>query len=153
MLNRLFQDKLDEPTTYPSDVQKLIGKVERPDRIYGLRRPAGFKQGQEELESLVKLSLYKQNADFMIFPFLVLEAKTDSSRDSFKDINLQSSCAIMEALRIQYELTKAAGKLGSEHYHGPLVWYVAYKGPLWILHIAFTEIEGEELSYVSVLLL
>lgn len=121
MLNRLFQDKLDEPTTYPQDIQKLISKIEHPDRIYELCHPTGFKKDQRELEKLVKLSIHKQNANFMIFPFLVMEAKTDSSPDSFKDINLQSSCAIMEALRIQHELAKKAGKLDSEHYHSPLV--------------------------------
>ena len=150
LLNRLFQDKLDEPARYPSHIQKLVGKVERPDRIFGLRRPAGFEQVQHELERrCIKLSIHKQEANFLIFPFLVLEAKSHESSDSFDDIDMQTAYAILETLRIQSELAKAANKMGSDDFQGAFAWYISYKGEHWRVHVAFTEFENQRLAYVS----
>lgn len=148
MINRLFQDKLDETPEYPPEVKELVPNGERPDRIYGLRQTDKLRRALYDLEDLT-ITPFKKELNFMIFPFLVLEAKSAKTGDTFEDVDLQSSLAIMEVLRIQWELFTKAGRSDTLCFQGPFAWYIAYKGHHWRLHAAFAEtVEGDP-EYVS----
>ena len=141
---------------YPPALQSELPKSkEKPDRIYGLRRTKRLDRlldsadkrpsmAGKQIEDTLRSCPFRADGEPIIFPFLVLEAKSEKSADSFSDIEIQTAFAIRELLIIQDDLRQAAE--GSQDY--PLVWFISYKGEQWRVHAANIEIRNGAVCYV-----
>jgi hypothetical protein len=83
----------------------------------------------------------------VIFPFLVIEAKSEKGRDSFSDIEVQTAFSIRTLLKLQQDLRDAAG-YDNESEASPLVWFFSYKGEQWRVSAAFVRNGRRIRSYV-----
>lgn len=138
---------------FSPDVQELAPNGERPDRLIGLNQTPKLQRAVELLEEDLTMTPSKKGNNFLIFPFLILEAKAAKSGDGDSKVKDQSSFAILTVLQIQLELAKKAGKDSKEdQYQGPLAWFIAYRGKNWELLTAFTETVDGTLKYVRLLL-
>ena len=87
---RIFHDRIDEPVKYSED-DPIFGALpleQRPDRVYGFRKTSRFSrlldeetsdpqfEGQE-LRDILECSPFNEMRDQVLFPFLVLEAKSE----------------------------------------------------------------------------
>ncbi|KAH8679385.1 hypothetical protein BGZ61DRAFT_457118 [Ilyonectria robusta] len=158
-INPLFDDRVDEGIVYPPELQRdLPSREDRPDRVYGLRVTSRLERlllNAEEnpiaskansTNDGLRSSPFKVDGDPIVYPFLIIEAKSEKGADSFTDIQVQTAFAIRELLSLQEELAQAAGE-GTEWDGGPLVWFLSYKGELWRVWAAYIETEGEKKCY------
>lgn len=83
-----------------------------------------------------------------MFLFLVLEAKSEKSKDTFTDVEMQTAFSIRTLLKMQWDLKQAAGE-GSEWESGPLVWFFANKGEMWRVAAAYIHDDGLIQHFVS----
>lgn len=176
-LNRIFNFRADEEVRHDPEITKELGKKEKPDRVYGLRRTrniqlllhdiatqrpdpeASTDPGQTGRPSARRFMNQPMNAkgDRQLFPFLVLEAKTGSS-DEWHAINMQTAFSIRTFLDSQQQLHSAASALVSDWRARPMVWFFSNKGENWRLCAAYTEVAPAERDrvgttvYVSVIL-
>lgn len=79
-----------------------------------------------------------RRGDRLLFPFLVLEAKSDSSARSWHQIELQTALSIRTFLETQESLRAACGK-DSKWQSGPLVWLITNRGGDWHVYAAYIE--------------
>ncbi|CEJ90160.1 hypothetical protein VHEMI05961 [[Torrubiella] hemipterigena] len=143
-LTKIFASTADAQTSYNPEAQKRIGK-ERPDAVYGLQRTRRFEELLRGLpEPNARCTIYENNK--IIFPFRILEAKSETSKDNFHDINNQTGLAISEMLNLQIELFKLAGRSYGENV-GPIVWYIATRGDLWKIHVAYVNMVKDKPQY------
>jgi hypothetical protein len=131
---------------------------EKPDRVYGLRRTNKLQRlllctnnrcEGKLIGDVVKTSPFLADGDPVLFPFLVLEAKSDKSADSFKDIEVQTAFSIRELLRLQDDLYQAANGTRDEAHMRPFVWFISYRGEQWRVSAAFVEKKKGVCHYVS----
>lgn len=124
-------------------------KPRKPDRVTGLARTAAF---EKVLNSAVSPALRcspfaLSNGYDNLFPFLVLEAKSEKSPDDLRHIRTQTAFPIRTLLRLQAGLLAANGKRAAD-YAFPLVWFIAYSGSDWTVSVAYME-SGDADKYVS----
>jgi hypothetical protein len=74
----------------------------------------------------------------LLFPFLLLESKKETSDTDDYDTFLQSAFPIRTFLKLQNELRFCAGKKSQWGTGGPFMWYLSHKGPLWEVAGAYT---------------
>jgi hypothetical protein len=101
----------------------LPKKRERPDRVLGLcvtkrlerlllwsddKRPSA---GGKTIGESIKSSPFRSEGAPIIFPFLVIEAKSEKGRDGFSDIELQTAFTIRALLELQQDLRTLSMKL------------------------------------------
>jgi hypothetical protein len=96
----------------------------------------------------LKISPFRKDGDPLLFPFLVLEAKSEKGADSFGLIEMQTAFCIRTLLKLQADLHVAVGEQTS-CLGGPLVWFFASKGEEWRLSAAYTASTEQTLHYVS----
>jgi len=115
---------------------------QEPDRVYGLRATRNFqkllsKQAINSLTSgerltigeIVRTSPFKEGVEPLLFPFLVLEAKSEKSANGFGDIQTQTAFPILALLKLQEDLqAKVEDSIPDS---GPLVWFFANRGDAW----------------------
>ncbi|KAF4421576.1 hypothetical protein FACUT_10952 [Fusarium acutatum] len=150
-ISPLFDDRAEEGIIYSSELRAELPKREhRPDRVYGL-------QVTERLDRLlsyaedIRSSPFRLDGDPLVFPFLVIEAKSEKSSDGFTNNQVQTAFAIRELLSIQHELSQATNE-GREWDGGPLVWFLSYRGEEWRVSAAYTHTTPDKISYRVVLL-
>lgn len=78
---------------------------------------------------MVKSSPFKDSVDPLLFPFLILEAKSETSSNGFDDIQVQTAFPIWSLLKLQEGLHAKVRNIGPET--GPLVWFLANRGDAW----------------------
>lgn len=90
-----------------------LSKTQLPDRVYGLRQTRNFEEAlysptnrdSPQVETLVPdeitVSPFSQDGDPLLFPFLILEAKSAKSDDDWHSIRLQTAFPIQRCLDIQ----------------------------------------------------
>ncbi|VUC24619.1 unnamed protein product [Clonostachys rosea] len=154
-LNQMFTYRIDEEVHHSQDVTKMLGKSERPDRIFGLRQTRNIEnllydeakgglqdphsQVVKQVHELVELeSPLALTGDRLLFPFLVLEAKSSNAADSWHSIQLQTAFSIQSFLAAQERLRKVAN-IPSSYQQGSVVWFMANKGEDWRLSICYPE--------------
>ncbi|KAF5599882.1 hypothetical protein FPANT_2987 [Fusarium pseudoanthophilum] len=145
-ISPIFDDRAEQGMVCSPALQVELQKREvRPDRVYGLQATKRFGR-LLELTQGVRSNPFKPDGEPLIFPFLVIEAKSEKAGSSNSDIQLQTGFAIRELLMIQYELGEAAGEDGNWH-GGPLVWFVSYRGEDWRVSAAYIHKMDDEISY------
>jgi hypothetical protein len=169
-LNQIFTHREDEPVQHDQDIaQSLPKNADKPDAIYGLRQTRHFENllyGRARIradngeEALVRDLLGEQpiagEGDPMLFPFLVVEAKSGKSADDWHSVKLQSAFAVKTFLETQYNLQKSTGSL-SKWVEGPFAWLFMSKGEDWRVCGAFMQMGIKKqgtvgnIDYVSIL--
>ena len=158
----------------------LSKKFQKPDAVFGLRQtrnienllndnekpglelhdeeaPEG-RQVHEILDLVTMAQPLNQRGDELLFPFLVLEAKSGSSDSDWNAIQMQTAFPIKTFLDAQNRLKVATGQQ-SKWESGPLVWFFANRGRDWRVSIAYIEYEQSKkrkrdgpnsIAYVSI---
>jgi hypothetical protein len=146
----LFDDRVEEAVVLDTAHQDLPKKI--PDRVFGLRLT-------EKLDTLVtklvtttmaakqpfECTPFKLATNPPVFPFLVLEAKADSSKNSFHDIEIQTALPIRKFLDLQRQL-KLKTQTAAED---ALVWFIGYRGSAWKVYGCYVDIAKGAPRYVS----
>lgn len=147
-ISPLFDDRAEEAIVYSPELQaELPTRQDRPDRVYGLRVTERLSRLLQSAGT-VRNSPFKVDGDPLVFPFLVIEAKSEKGSDAFTDTQAQTAFAIRELLSIQHQLAEAAEKDG-ERDSGPLVWFLSYKGEQWRASAAYIHTTKKKTCYVS----
>lgn len=134
-------------------IAEKLKKGERPDRVYGLRQTRNIENLMfdevdrmfhedpdligKQVNEIVDQPL-SQVGDPILFPFLVLEAKSSSAGDSWHAIQMQTAFSIKTLLDTQHRLHSVVGAR-SKWETGPLVWFLANRGEDWRISLAYTE--------------
>jgi hypothetical protein len=148
-INPLFDDRVDEAMIYDAALQSQLPKrEEKPDRVYGLRKTKRLERLLVSAEGL-RTSPFRPDGEPILFPFLILEAKSEKAADSFTDIEVQTAFAIRELLRLQDGLRQAADE-DEDWEAGPFVWFLSYKGEQWRVSAAYIERRDLDRPYVSI---
>ncbi|KAF5686309.1 hypothetical protein FCIRC_3027 [Fusarium circinatum] len=145
-MSPLFDDKADQAIIYPPELlAELPKREERPDRIYGLKATKRFHR-LLGLVPGIRITPFKPDGEPIIFPFLVIEAKSEKAGYNFSDIQIQTSFVIRELLSIQQGLAAVAEE-DQDWDAGPLVWSLSYMGEQWRVSAAYTQGQGDDISY------
>ncbi len=83
----------------------------------------------KSIGELVQSSPFRDESDPLLFPFLILEAKSEKSSSGFDDITIQTAFPILALLKLQRELKTHVND--EELDGGPLVWFFANRGDAW----------------------
>ncbi|KPI36824.1 uncharacterized protein AB675_11844 [Cyphellophora attinorum] len=127
-------------------LKNLKGTGKKPDRLFGLRvtkrleRILDDAEGPtgEPIRSFIRTSPLTANCQPLLFPFLVLEAKSEKSDDTFSKIRLQTSFSIRALLKLQRDLASAVFEQ-QQPVMKPLVWFLSNKGEVWRLAGAYVQ--------------
>jgi len=125
--------------------------------VYGFRKTSRFGRLLDEetsdpqfegheLRDILECSPFNEMRDQVLFPFLVLEAKSETG-DSFDDIEIQTAFAIKKLLDIQLKLQLATGER-SQWQSGPLTWFLSNRGDEWRVAAAYVEMQEKGTHYV-----
>ena len=74
----------------------------------------------------IRTSPFKEGVEPLLFPFLVLKAKSKKSSDGFGDIQTQTAFPILALLKLQEDLQAKASDIIPKA--GPLVWFFGNRG-------------------------
>ena len=127
---------------------------EKPDRVFGLRKTARFAKLLKErtrtgknIEEVLQASPFRQEAAALIFPFLVVEAKSEKGDSCLSRTQLQTASSIMTLLRLQQNLASVEKHVSSPL--TPVVWFLSNKGEHWNVAVGFLESTRPTSSAVS----
>ena len=142
-LNRLFIDRSDDVVIHPPDLARQLPQDQKPDRIYGLRQTRNIEEliltrlpGGGFLEDDLQKQPHSTLGEALLFPFLVVEAKSGVAPDDWHSIRLQTAFPIHTYLNTQQSLRLATAQRSRWH-SGPLVWFFMSKGDDWRLCLAY----------------
>src|SRR6478609_6295339 len=148
-ISPLFDDRAEEAIIYSSELRAELPKREhRPDRVYGLQVTERLSRLLNYAED-IRSSPFKLDGDPLVFPFLVIEAKSEKGSEGFTDTQVQTAFAIRELLSIQHELARVVEE--DKEWDGvPLVWFLSYKGEEWRVSAAYICSTPDTTFYVSI---
>ena len=160
-LNLIFSDRAEEVVEHEELVQLALAKQEHPDRIYGLQQTSLFEEalyspskrhhradGRPVLVGeTIRFTPFKQFGEPLLFPFLILEAKSAKGED-FETIQKQTAFPIRTLLKIQEDL-RSECKEQVTWQGGPLVWFLSNRGEDWRVAACFVDNSDGKTSYVS----
>ncbi|EXL93514.1 hypothetical protein FOIG_13647 [Fusarium odoratissimum NRRL 54006] len=145
-ISPLFDDRAEEAIIYSSELRAELPKREhRPDRVFGLQVTERLSRLLNYAED-IRSSPFRLDGDPLVYPFLVIEAKSEKGSDAFTDTQVQTAFAIRELLSIQQELAHVANE-NEEWDGGPLVWFLSYKGEQWRVFAAYIHTTPDKISY------
>ncbi|KAE8339452.1 hypothetical protein BDV24DRAFT_135985 [Aspergillus arachidicola] len=141
--NRLFDSRVQEFVVYDNLLRSQLPK-QAPDRVIGLQCTRNFDNllsspicsdlanNEDDIVSdILQATPFQSQADPLLFPFLLLEAKSETSPSGFDAILVQSAFPIYTLLKLQEDLrSSVAWTPGGEGFE-PLVWFLASRGDLW----------------------
>lgn len=129
---------------------------DRPDRIYGLRETKVFRDAlyseprlsnTEIVKHVITSSPFQNVGEPLLFPFLILEAKSEKGADSWSSIERQPSLPIRTLLKMQEDLRKQSASTGYSNSE-PLVWFLSYKGEEWRIYGSSLQTINGKTHYV-----
>jgi hypothetical protein len=91
--------------------------------VFGLRETAAFNDHASTRECL-RQSPFSDGR--VLYPFLIVEAKSEKGSRGFESIENQTAFPIRTLLKLQHDLS-AASETGIK----PLVWFLANQGEEW----------------------
>ncbi len=156
-LNELFSHRAEEVFIHDPMVTLQIAKRDRPDRVYGLRETKNLERAlssecrcsgaQEEVpvEQAIRCSPFEMSQDPLLFPFLVLEAKSEKG-DGFASIEAQTAFSIRTLLKLQEDLQNQSDLQST--WSGPMVWFLANRGDSWRVSASFVDKSPAGSTYV-----
>lgn len=155
-LNPIFENHAEKAIEYTKEMKRdLRRREQRPDRIIGLYQTRTIERLLEKPDrrhafspktvgQTIRTTPFRKDRKNVVFPFLVIEAKSETSQSSFSDIDMQTAFVIRELVALQEQLERAASGLGHAKWDAaPLVWYISYRGEQWRLHAAFPRPQGD----------
>ncbi len=159
-LNLLFSDRVEERIVHEEPVRLALARKEHPDRVYGLQKTKNFAKalcspsskpvradgGPVLVDETIRITPFKQVGEPLLFPFLILEAKS-AKGDDFDSIQKQTAFPIRTLLKIQADLRNECEQRISWQ-GGPLVWFLYNRGEDWRVAACFVENTDDEESYV-----
>ena len=158
-INPLFDDRVQEVVLHKLGSKLHLPKQE-PDRVFGLRQTQNIERllsapmpdlnGEKNDASLgdfLKPSPFKDESEPLVYPFLILEAKSEKSSSGYADIQTQTLFPILSLLKLQDELSTQVIERGN-NYFAPLVWFLGYRGDGWRVYGCYEE-EDSPKQYVS----
>ncbi|KAM0322888.1 hypothetical protein ACHAQA_009230 [Verticillium albo-atrum] len=167
-INQIFNFRIDEEVSHEPELAKKLKKADKPDRVYGLRQTRNIENllfdtvRQQDLSSDTTDQIQdvlgyspadqpmSQHGDRLLFPFLVLEAKSGSSSDDWHSIQMQTAFVVRTLLETQNRLRTAAGS-ESTWKSGPLVWFLMNKGEDWRVSAAYVEVGPKRPNTVGII--
>ncbi|KAL4962169.1 uncharacterized protein BDV14DRAFT_210694 [Aspergillus stella-maris] len=162
-VNMIFSDRAETSIHYNPPLPIRSGKrtkkrYEQPDRVYGLIETQNIKElldspyrrtaadgSQESVRDTLEASPFKGDRKPLLFPFLLVEAKSDTIGDT-AGLERQSAFTIRRLITIQDELRAATGKETS-WLTGPLVWFFGWHGEDWYVRSSFIDDTGPSQRY------
>lgn len=134
---------------------------QEPDRVYGLQTTRNFEKllskpamnsfiNSESLSigEVIRASPFKEGVEPLLFPFLILEAKSEKSSNGFEDIQTQTAFPILALLKLQHDLQAKVGDSISEV--SSLVWFFANRGDAWRVYGCYVTADIPP-QYVSII--
>ena len=135
----------------------------RPDRVLGLLKTKAFQKVLDSLESsthatgarhggksIIRCSPFKECEDPLLFPFLILEAKSERNSKGFNASQIQTAFPIWALLKLQEGLQ--VNLPSDTPTAGPLVWFISNQGDYWRVYGCYATNE-ECPTYVSFILI
>ncbi|KAK4235994.1 hypothetical protein C8A03DRAFT_36126 [Achaetomium macrosporum] len=142
-LNQLFIDRSDDFVIHPPKLAEQLPQEQKPDRVYGLRQTRIIEDlllkrlpDGALLEDILHKQPHSTSGQALLFPFLVVEAKSGTAPDDWHSIRLQTAFPIYTYLNAQQSLRLATAQR-SKWTSGPLVWFFMSKGDDWRLALAY----------------
>jgi hypothetical protein len=142
-------------------LRSQLRKKKAPDRVYGLQMTNNFEMllstslastisngPDTTLGEIVRSCPFKEGVEPLLFPFLILEAKSEKSSNGFNDIQAQTAFPILALLKLQEDLLAKA--TDSHLADGPLTWFFANRGDAWRVYGCCVS-DGEPITYVCIL--
>lgn len=146
----LFDDRVEEPVVLGAKHHGLPKKI--PDRVFGLRLKGQLENLVTTLTNKTKnfgqpfeCTPFRLATNPPVFPFLVLEAKADSSKNGFHDIETQTALPIRTFLEIQTRLKSETETTADD----ALVWFIGYRGSAWKVYGCYVDTVKGTTRYVS----
>ena len=161
-LNRLFSDRAEELVLHGLSNGSNIPKQEYPDRIYGLRETKVFENAlsavyrrdesplavSQLVRETIRCSPLRERGEPLLFPFLILESKSEKGQDCFDSIQMQTAMSIRTLLKTQVDLARQCGGEQGSQVSQSLVWFLASKGDMWRVYAGYAERPESNLCYV-----
>lgn len=156
-LNELFSDRAEEVFIHDPLLTLQLAKRDRPDRVYGLRETKNFEralsadctslesQDDVPVDKAIRCSPFEMSQDPLLFPFLVLEAKSEKG-EGFASIEAQTAFSIRTLLKLQEDLQNRSDLQPA--WNGPMVWFLANRGDSWRVAASFVDRSSEKSAYV-----
>lgn len=158
-LNPLFSYRAQECVEHEESVRRALGRLEHPDRVYGLVQTKTFERalcspsskgthagsGSMLVNEAIRITSFKQVGEPLLFPFLILEAKSAKGED-FDSIQKQTAFSIRTLLKIQADLRSECGQRVNSQ-GGPLVWFLYHRGEDWRVAACFIDDTNGQASY------
>ncbi|KAL4944074.1 hypothetical protein BDV06DRAFT_188256 [Aspergillus oleicola] len=154
-INMIFSDRLQTSIHHEQAIPFQSGgksgkKYEQPDRVYGLYQTENFKMllnlpdkrlphdgDRRFLRHTLNVTPYKSDLEPLLFPFILVEAKSDTVGDA-AGVDLQSAFSLRRLLLLQEEL-RAATESETVWRPEPMVWYFSYHGYYWRVGASFVD--------------
>lgn len=158
-INPLFSDRAEELVYHDTLVVPDISKKEHPDRVFGLRKTRVFEDALccpsqarniQPIRAVLRFSPFQDLGEPLLFPFLILEAKSKKGSDDWDSIEKQTAFSIRTLLKLQQELYHQTNDQ-PDWRDGPLVWFLSNKGENWRVYGCFTNVADEVSNYVRLL--
>jgi hypothetical protein len=105
--------------------------LQRPDRVFGLAMTKSFGIYTAGAPNL-RHSPFA--AGSVLYPFLIIEAKSEKGGQGFESIETQSAFPLRTFLKLQDDLRQS-----SRVELDPLVWFLAYQGDEWRVSAGIIE--------------
>ncbi|OJJ73135.1 hypothetical protein ASPBRDRAFT_194103 [Aspergillus brasiliensis CBS 101740] len=148
--NSLFDSREEEFVVHDQLLRSQLPK-QAPDRVIGLQSTHNFDQllsspVQSQLSGggtsatvldAIRVTPFKSQADPLLFPFMLLEAKSGNSSNSFDAIQVQSAFPIHALLNLQEGLRSRIDCSSEEETLEPLVWFLASRGDTWRVYASY----------------
>ena len=151
----IFDDRVEE-LFIPDPVLEELPK-QRPDRYFGLKATSNLERllrrpvqtdADREVGDLVRTSPLKWESSPPLFPFLAIEAKSDSAQVGFADIQIQTAFPIWTLLTLQKDLQ--SHRTSDSGRPKPLVWFLGYRGSDWRVYSCYLGLDSDgQTTYVS----
>ena len=123
----------EEAFLYHEDAEHIprgLRRYRKPDRMYGLGMTQSFEIYTRWRREITH-SPFKDTGTPCLYPFLIIEAKSEKQTHGFDHIERQTELPLRTCLMLQRNLETSTGIPLQ-----PLVWFVAFRGDEWRLYAA-----------------